>query len=165
MPIGFPLDKLDYSKMDPETLQWFMDVLDWICKTVQSDVLADLKPANLIFIPAGTATVVKDAEGQPCMGHLTESDQIVVCDLGTVDPTSGGTKKYGAFPKSESDADHQDFEARLRQFKATMLKALIRDAANPSGKTVEKIVAGCVPEGWAYAAGEQHQAQAKQLRF
>jgi hypothetical protein len=88
-----------------------------------------------------------------------------VCDLGTVDPTSGGTKKYGAFPKSESDADHPDFEARLRQFKATMLKALIRDAAKPSGKTVEQIVAECVPEGLTYAGGEQHQAHAQQFRF
>jgi hypothetical protein len=165
MPIGSPLDKLDYSKMDPETLQWFMKVIHWICKNVQLGVVADLKLPNLIFLPAGTATVVKDAEGQPCMGPLTESDQIVVCDLGTVDPTSGGTKKYGAFPKSESDAEHSDFEARLRNFKAAMLKALIRDAAKPSGKTIEQIVADCVPDGLIYAGGEQHQAQAQQLRF
>jgi hypothetical protein len=92
------------------------------------------------------------------MGPPTEFDEIVVCDLGTVDPTSGGTKKYGVLPP-ESDAEQPDFEARLRNFKATMLKALIRDAANPSGKTIERIVASCVPEGWAYAAGVQHQAQ------
>jgi hypothetical protein len=164
MPLGVSLDKLHYSKMAPDTLEWLIKVIHWICKTVESGVVADLKPANLIFLPAGTATVVKDAEGQPCMGPPTEFDDIVVCDLGTVDPTSGGTKKYGVLPL-ESDAAQPGVEARLRQFKATMLEALIRDAANPSGKTIEQIVAGCVPEGWAYAAGEQHQAQAQQLRF
>jgi hypothetical protein len=164
MPLGVSLDKLHYSKMAPDTLEWLIKVIHWICKTVESGVVADLKPANLLFLLAGTPTVVKDAEGQPCMGPPTQFDQIVVCDLGTVDPTSGGTKKYGVLP-SESDAAQPDFEARLRNFKATMLEALIRDAAKPSGKTVEEIVAQCVPEGWAYAAGVQHQAQAQQLLF
>jgi len=158
MPLGDSLDKLDFSKMSAEMLEWVIHSVKDICMMVSFDVVADLKLQNLLFLLAGTPTVVKDAEGQPCMGPPTQFDQIVVCDLGTVDPTSGGTKKYGVLPP-ESDAKQPDFEARLRQFKATMLEALIRDAANPSGKTVEEIVASCVPEGWAYAAGVQHQAQ------
>jgi hypothetical protein len=164
MPIGSPLDKLDFSKMTAMMLEWVIHSVKDICMMVDFDVVADLKLANLIFLPGGTATVVKDAEGQPCMGPPTQFNQIVVCDLGTVDPTSGGTKKYGVLP-SESDAEKTDFETKLRQFKATMLEALIRDAADPSGKTVERIVASCVPEDWVYAGGEQYQAQAQQLRF
>jgi hypothetical protein len=164
MPLGVPLDKLDFSKMTAEMLELVIQSVKYICMMVHFYVVADLKLQNLIFLQDGTPTVVKDAEGQPCMGPPTQFDQIVVCDLGTVDPTSGGTKKYGVLPP-ESDAKQPDFETRLRQFKATMLEALIRDAANPSQKPVEEIVASCVPEGWAYAAGEQHQARAKQLRF
>jgi hypothetical protein len=164
MPLGVSLNKFDFSKMSAEMLEWVIRCVKDICVMVDFYVVGDLKLQNLLFLLAGTATVVKDAEGQPCMGPLTKSDKIVVCDLGTVDPTSGGTKKYGVLP-SESDAAQPDFEARLRQFKATMLEALIRDAAKPSGKTIEQIVASCVPEGWAYAAGEQHQSQAQQLRF
>jgi hypothetical protein len=165
MPRGVPFESLDFSKMTKEMLEWVIQSVKDICiNKLDIGLLADIKPQNFIMIPKGTATVIKDPEGQPCMGPLTEKDEIVYCDLGTVDPTSGGTKKYGVLPP-ESDAEQPDFEARLRQFKATMLEALIRDAANPSGKTVEEIVASCVPEGWAYAAGEQHQARAQQLRF
>jgi len=167
MPLGVPLDKLDFSKMTAEMLGWVIQSVKDICMMVDKGVVADLKLPNFVFIPAGTATVITDAEGQPCMGPPTEFDQIVVCDLGTVDLTSGGTKKYGAFPKSESDAEQPDFEARLRNFKTTMLEALIRDAAKPSGKTIERIVADiCTQFRFRYAAGEQYQAQsAQQLRF
>jgi hypothetical protein len=166
MPIGFPLDKRDFSKMTPQMLKWVIEsVMDLSMKKLGIGLLADIKPENFVLIPKGTATVVKDSEGQPCMGPLTKHNEVVYCDLGTVDPTSGATKKYGVFPSVESDAEKAEFETKLRTFKATMMEALIRDAANPSGKTVEKIVAGCVPEGWAYAAGEQHQSQAQQLRF
>jgi hypothetical protein len=165
MPLGISFEKLDFSKMTTKMLDWVIQSVKDICMMVDFDVVADLKLANLIFLPGGTATVVKDAEGQPCMGPPTEFDDIVVCDLGTVDPTSGGTKKYGVLPP-ESDAKQPGFEARLRQFKATMLEALIRDAANPSGKTIEQIVADiCTQFRFRYAGGEQHQAQAQQLRF
>lgn len=166
MPLGVPLDKLNYSKITAKMLEWVIQSVKDICMMVDFDVVGDLKLPNFVFIPAGTATVIKNSEEQPCMGSLTTSDQFFVCDLGKVDPTSGGTKKYGVLP-SESDAAQPDFEARLRQFKATMLEALIRDAANPSGKTIEEIVADiCTQFRFRYAGGEQYQDQeAQQLRF
>lgn len=165
MPLGIPLDKLDFSKMSLKMLEWVIKSVKDICMLkLDLGLLADIKPANFVIITKGTATVVKDSEWQPCMGPLTQQDEIVYCDLGTVDPTSGGTKKYGVLPP-ESEAEKPDFETKLHNFKATMMEALIRDAANPSGKTVEQIVAPLVPPEWFYAAGVQHQAQAQQLRF
>jgi hypothetical protein len=168
MPLGIPLDKLDFSKMTKEMLEWVIQSVKNICmKKLDIGLLADIKPANFVMVQKGTATVVKDSEGQPCMGPLTEHDEVVYCDLGSVDPTSGGTKKYGVLPLVESDAKRAEFESKLRTFKETMMEALIRDAANPSGKPVEEIVAECVPEGLAYANGaaKKEQYQAQQLLF
>lgn len=166
MPLGVPFEGLDFSKMTKEMLEWVIHSVKKICMVVDVGVVADIKPENFVLIPQGTATVLKDSKGQPCMGPPTEYDEIVLCDLGSVDPTSGGTKKYGVFPSVESDAENADFETKLRTFKATMMEALIRDAANPSGKTVEEIVAECVPEGFFYAAGsKEEQQQGLQLRF
>jgi hypothetical protein len=168
MPLGVPLDKLDFSKMTAEMLEWVIQSVKNICtKKLDIGLLADIKPQNFIFLPKGTATVIEDSEGQPCMGPLTENDEVVYCDLGSVDPTSGGTKKYGVLPLVESDAERAEFESKLRTFKETMMEALIRDAANPSGKPVEEIVAECVPEGLAYASGaaKKEQYQAQQLLF
>ena len=165
MPLGIPLDKLDFSKMTKEMLEWVIQSVKNICtKKLDIGLLADIKPQNFIFLPKGTATVVKDSEGQPCMGPLTEHDEVVYCDLGSVDPTSGGTKIYGVLP-SESDAEKPDFETKLCNFKATMMEALIRDAAYLSRKTVEQIVAPLVPPEWVYAAGVQHQTQGFQHHF
>jgi hypothetical protein len=166
MPLGVSLDKLDFSKMTAEMLEWVIQSVKDLCMMLDLDLLADIKPQNFIFLQKGTATVVKDSEGQPCMGPLTEHDEVVYCDLGSVDPTSGGTKIYGVLPLVESDAERAEFESKLRTFKATMMEALIRDAAKPSGKKVEQIVAECVPEGLAYANGvKKEQLQAQQLRF
>ena len=168
MPLGVSLDKLDFSKMTAEMLEWVIQSVKNICmKKLDIGLLADIKPANFVMVQKGTATVVKDSEGQPCMGPLTEHDEVVYCDLGSVDPTSGGTKIYGVLPLVESDAEKAEFESKLRTFKATMMEALIRDAANPSGKPVEEIVAECVPEGLAYANGaaKKEQYQAQQLLF
>ena len=157
MSLGVSLNKLDFSKMTKEMLDWVIQsVIDLCMKKLVLGLLADIKPENFIFLPKGTPTVVKDSEGQPCMGPPTAEDEIVYCDLGSVDPTSGGTKIYGVLP-SESDAEKPDFEAKMRQFKATMMEALIRDAAKPSDKKVEQIVAPLVPPEWVYAAGVQHQ--------
>lgn len=165
MPLGVQFESLDFSKMTAEMLEWVIQSVKDLCMMLDLGLLADIKPQNFIFLQKGTATVVKDSEGQPCMGPLTEHDEVVYCDLGSVDPTSGGTKIYGVLPLVESDAERAEFESKLRTFKATMMEALIRDAAKPSGKTVEQIVAECVPEGLTYAGGEQHQAHAQQFRF
>lgn len=162
MPIGIQFKSLGFSKMTSVTLEWVIQsVKNIVTKKLVIGLLADIKPENFVLIPKGTATVVKDAKEQPCMGLPTKGKEVVYCDLGSVDPTSGGTKKYGVFPSVESDAKKAEFETKLRTFKATMMEALIRDAANPSGKTVEEIVAQCVPEGFIYAGGVQHQAQAQ----
>jgi len=167
MPLGIPLDKLDFSKMTKEMLEWVIQSVKNICtKKLDIGLLADIKPQNFIFLPKGTATVIEDSERQPCMGPLTKHDEVVYCDLGSVDPTSGGTKIYGVLPLVESDAERAEFESKLRTFKATMMEALIRDSANPSCKPVEEIVAECVPEGLAYANGvKKEQPQAQQLHF
>jgi serine/threonine protein kinase len=159
MPLGITFKSLDFSKMTKEVLEWVIQSVKNICtKKLDIGILGDIKPENFIVVPKGTATVVKDAKGQPCMGPPTEHDEVVYCDLGSVDPTSGGTKIYGVLP-SKSEAEKPDFETKLRTFKVIMMEALIRDAANPSGKTVEQIVAPLVPQEWAYAAGVQHQTQ------
>jgi hypothetical protein len=166
MPLGIQFESLDFSIMTKEMLEWVIQTVNDICMNkLDLGLLADIKLENFIFLPEGTATVVKDAEGQPSMGPPTEHDEIVYCDLGSVDPTSGGTKKYGVFPLVESDAEKADFETKLRTFKATVMEALIRDAANPSGKTVEQIVAPLVPPKLVYAAGVQHQTQGFQLQL
>jgi hypothetical protein len=164
MPLGVKFEGLNFSKMTKEMLECVILSVKNICIKVDFGVVADIKPENFVFIPQGTATVIKDSEGQPCMGPLTKQDEIVYCDLGTVDPTSGGTKKYGVL-LPESEAEKPDFETKLRSFKAIMMEALIREAANPSGKTVEQIVAPLVPPEWVYAAGMQHQTQGFQLHF
>ena len=164
MPLGVKFEGLNFSRMTKEMIEWVIKSVKNICMKVDFGVVADIKPANFIFIPQGTATVIKNSEGQPRMGPLTQQDEIVLCDLGTVDPTSGGTKKYGVLPP-ESEAEKPDFETKLRNFKAIMMEALIRDAAKPSGKTVEQIVAPLVPPEWVYAAGVQHQTQSFQLHF
>jgi hypothetical protein len=159
MPLGVPFESLDFSKMTKEMLEWVIQSVKDICMNkLDIGLLADIKPQNFIMILKGTATVVKDDKGQPRMGPPTEHDEVVYCDLGSVDPTSGGTKIYGVLP-SESEAEKPDFETKLRNFKANIMKALIANAVNQSGKTVEQIVAPLVPQEWAYAAGEQHQAQ------
>jgi hypothetical protein len=167
MPLGVPFESLDFSRMTAEMLEWVIQSVKNICtKKLDIGLLGDIKPENFIVVPKGTATVVKDAEGQPCMGPPTEHDEVVYCDLGSVDPTSGGTKIYGVLPLVESDAERAEFESKLRTFKAIMMEALIRDAAKPSGKPVEEIVAECVPEGLTYANGaKKEQYQAQQLRF
>jgi len=163
MPKGISFDNINFKKMTKEKLEDFIAMTKEAIWNADSSVIPDIKPANMMLLPAGTPTVVKNHDGQPDIGlETTTEDKIFVCDLGSCDPIDGGDPLYSVLP-NEKDVNKPDFDMKLRNFKALMMEAWIRDANEPSGKSIQEIVAPFCPFPWNYAGGVHHQGQCQRL--
>jgi hypothetical protein len=156
MPKGISFDKINFKNMTKEILEHVITMTKEAIMIASFPVIPDIKPANMMVLPAGTPTVVKNLDGQPDIGPETIKDTVVVCDLGSCDPIDGGDPLYSVLP-DDKDMKKPDFDLKLRNFKALMMEALIRNAYEPSGKTIQEIVAPLCP--WNYAGGVQYQNQ------
>jgi hypothetical protein len=156
MPKGISFDKINFMKMTKDILEHVITMTKEAIMIASFPTIPDIKPANMMILSAGTSTVVKDRDGQPYIGPETTKDTVVVCDLGSCDPIDGGDPLYSVLP-DEKNMKEPDFDLKLRNFKALMMEALIRNSYEPSGKTIQEIVAPLCP--WNYAGGVQYQDQ------
>jgi len=122
-------------------------------------VVFDCKPGNLGLVRNGEATVIADANGQPCAGPVTESNSVVFLDLGKCHSPEEADKNFNPLLDDE-DLQTKEQQANFREFKCQMMEALLRNQFADMPEDENSIVARiCTKYNWAYAAGVQHQAQ------
>ena len=148
------------------------EMLDPVIKMMKAAIMSaliwvvyDCKPENLGFIRKGTPTVKVGADEQPCVGDLTEENQVVFIDIGIIRSPEEADKNFNPLLDDEK-LETEEQQANFREFKCEMMEALLRNQFAIMPEDENSIVARiCTTYGWDYAAGEQHQAQAQQLRF
>ena len=128
-------------------------------------VVFDCKPGNLGLVRKGEATVIADANGQPCAGPVTDSDSVVFLDLGNCPSPEEADKNFNPL-LDDQDLETEEQQAKFREFKCEMMENLLRNQFADVPEDDKVIVARiCTKYNWTYAGGEQHQAQVQKLRF
>ena len=153
--IATPLSKM--TEIGAEMLHAVIKMMKPAIMDAPIGVVYDCKPENLGFIPKGTPTVKVGADGQPCVGDLTEEDQVVFIDIGMIRSPEDADKNYN--PLIDDEGMKTD-EAKLtfREFKFEIMEALLRNqfAFNPR-KDCEIVADGCNKYKYTYAAGGRDQ--------
>ena len=128
-------------------------------------VVFDCKSENIGLVRKGEATVIADANGQPCAGPVTEFDSVVFLDLGNCSSPEEADKNFNPL-LDDQDLETEEQQVKFREFKFEMMEALLRNQFADVPEDEKVIVARiCTKYSWAYAAGVQHQARAQKLRF
>ena len=125
-------------------------------------VVFDCKPDNLGCVRKGEATVIADANGQPCAGPVTDSDSVVVLDLGRCHSPEEAEKNFNPLLDDEA-LETEEQQTKFREFKCEMMEALLRNQFADMSEDENRIVARiCAKYGWVYAAGVQYQPEFSQ---
>lgn len=153
--IATPLSKM--TEIGAEMLESVIQMMKPAIMVAPIGVVYDCKPENLGFIPKGTPTVKVGVDGQPCVGDLTEEDQVVFIDNGMIRSPEEADKNYNPLIDDE-DMEMDKAKLTFRKFKCKMMEALLRNqfALNPLDDC-DIVAPLCVEYGYTYATGVRGQ--------
>jgi hypothetical protein len=159
MPIGKPLDKMDFNQMSAEFVLNIIEMTKAAIMAALIKVVYDANMCNMAFFPKGTTTVILGDNGQPIIGPRTKESTVLFCDTGNCDSPEDATRTYNAI-LSEEYMVSLKAQAEYRRFKCEMMERLIMNQTILIPLDDYTIVRElCKEYGYTYAAGDYEQQQ------